>query len=250
MEFRDKTVLITGGASGIGAQVAAAFTKEGARVWLADLDLESARERSASLIGVTGIKLDVTSPDDWESAAADISHAGETLDVLVNAAGIAGGGPKAGIADVSLDSWRQVFSVNVDGALLGCQMALRAMHNGGAIVNFCSIVAARPTPTLAAYGASKAALEHLTKTIASHCGAHNLGIRCNAVMPGMVDTPMIAGMHSDYQANWLEKIPAHRFARVSEVSDLVLFLAGDRSAYISGTSVLIDGGYLSRPLID
>ena len=172
IQFSGKVVRVTGAASGIGAATAALFENQGAIVWRADLNGEGPRT----------LALDVTREGDWRAGVERVFKELGRWDALINAAGITGGGPHAGVAQASLEIWRKVFAVNVEGALLGCQQAMRAMTQG-AIVNVCSTTALAPTPTLAAYGASKAALLQLTRSVAAACSIAGCNIRCNAVLP-------------------------------------------------------------------
>jgi len=247
--FAGKVALITGGASGIGAATAALLIRDGARVWIADRDSSRAEETAAAL-GAGAVKLDVTQDREWTSCMSELLEQAGSLDILVNAAGISGAGGKANVRDVDIDEWRAVFSINVEGTLLGCQHAMRAMQSrGGSIVNISSTTALCPTATLAAYGASKAAVLQLTKSVAASCALNGLPIRCNAVLPGMTDTPLISNMAPDYQRAWESQIPAGRFAAPHEVAEVVAFLASDAASYVNGAEYLVDGGLMARPVV-
>jgi 3(or 17)beta-hydroxysteroid dehydrogenase len=237
-ELAGKVALVTGAASGIGAATAALLEQRGATVWTADL-------AGAALV------LDVTSASAWDEALRKILARSAALDILVNGAGISRHGDgDHGVAGAGLDEWRHIFAVNVEGTLLGCQAAIRAMgRRGGAIVNIASTTAIAPTPTLAAYGASKAAVLQLTKSVAAACALDQLPIRCNAVLPGMADTAMTGAMPRGYREQWEAQIPAGRFADPGEIADAIAFLASDRATYINGTGLLVDGGLLGRPVI-
>lgn len=234
-----RVALITGAASGIGAATADMLEGAGATVWRADID------PSASL------RLDVTDAAQWAAAADRIVAEAGRLDILVNAAGIAAVPGAAAVETVSIDHWRRVFAVNVEGVLLGCQQAMRVMGSAGpgAIVNIASTAAIAPSPALAAYGASKAAVVQLTRSVAASCALAGLDIRCNCVMPGMADTPMTGSMDPAYRAAWVEQIPAGRFADLAEVARVILFLAGDMASYVNGAALPVDGGMLSRPVV-
>lgn len=244
--FAGKVALITGGASGIGAATVSLLARNGARVWIADRDSNRAEEAAAALGAAGVIKLDVTQDQEWASCMSQVG----ALDILINAAGISAAGGKANVRDVSIDDWRAVFRINVEGTLLGCQHAMRTMHSrGGAIVNVSSTTALSPTATLAAYGASKAAVLQLTKSVAAACAMEGLPIRCNAVLPGMTETPLISGMAPDYRHAWEAQIPAGRFAAAHEVAEVVAFLASDAASYVNGSGYLVDGGLMSRPVV-
>lgn len=220
---------------------------DGATVWLADIDQVACVAARDGLASGGALALDVTVDADWAGAMARIGD----LDILVNAAGISRAGDAAqDVAEAELDGWRRVFAVNLEGTLLGCQHAMRAMRGRrGAIVNVASTAGVAPSPALAAYGASKAAVVQLTRSVAAACSAFDPPIRCNAVMPGMADTPMTAAMTPPYRAAWTGQIPLGRFADVAEVADVIAFLASDDARYVTGTEVRVDGGMLSRPVV-
>lgn len=248
--FAGKVALVTGGASGIGAAVARQLVGEGAFVWIADREGKKAEETAATLGNTHAFQLDVTEDQSWADCMAHVLAESQQLDVLVNAAGISTTAGKAGVREVSLEDWRAVFRVNVEGTLLGCQYAMRLMGaRGGAIVNVSSTTAECPTATLAAYGASKAAVLQLTKSVAAACAMERLPIRCNAVMPGMTETPMISGMAPQYKQSWESQIPLGRFAQPEEVAGVIAFLASDAASYVNGAGYLVDGGLIARPVV-
>ncbi|MDB5676426.1 MAG: hypothetical protein JWM65_3408 [Sphingomonas bacterium] len=245
-DMAGKVALVTGAASGIGAATARLLAARGAFVWFADLRAESCDAVRADIAASDAIALDVRDPDTWREVETRIG----TLDILVNAAGISRTTNPAGIAEVALDDWRAIFAVNVEGTLLGCQTAMRLMaREGGAIVNIASTAGIAPSATLGAYGASKAAVAQMTRSIAAACAAQDLAIRCNAVQPGMAETPMTAAMSDDYRRAWEAQIPAHRFGRAEEVAQAICFLASDAASYINGEALLVDGGLMNRAVV-
>jgi 3(or 17)beta-hydroxysteroid dehydrogenase len=237
-EFVGKVALITGGGSGIGLATAELLEQRGATVWTADL-------KNATFV------LDVTDEGCWRDTMSAVLARSGVLDILVNAAGISRNSDEDhGVSAASLDDWRRIFAVNVEGTFLGCQAAMRAMgRRGGAIVNISSTTALAPTATLAAYGASKAAVLQLTKSVAAACAIAHLPIRCNAMLPGMADTAMTSAMPPAYREKWKAQIPAGRFADSAEIADAIAFLASDRATYVNGTGLVVDGGLLARPIV-
>ena len=241
-----KVALVTGGASGIGAATARLLAVRGAFVWFADLRAAACDLARADIAASNTIALDVRDPADWHATEARIGP----IDILINAAGISRTTNPAAIAEVALEDWRAIFAVNVEGTLLGCQTAMRLMaREGGAIVNIASTAGIAPSATLGAYGASKAAVAQMTRSVAAACATQGLAIRCNAVQPGMAETPMTAAMTDDYRRAWEAQIPAHRFARAEEVAQAICFLASDAASYINGEALLVDGGLMNRAVV-
>ena len=236
-----RVALVTGAASGIGAATAAALAAEGAQVWRADL---------VAPPGPRGLALDVVSEGGWAAALARVAAEDGRLDVLVNAAGVSRTAAPADMLEADLEGWRRVFAVNVEGVMLGCRGAAALMAGrGGAIVNISSTTAECPTPTLGAYGASKAAVLQLTRSVAAACALRGWPVRCNAVLPGMTATPLMAGLSPEARAKWEVQIPAGRFASPEEVAAAIVFLAGAASTYVNGVGLPVDGGLLSRPVV-
>lgn len=252
--FSDKVALVTGGASGIGAATARLLAQQGARVFVADLG-NGRGETVAAEIGGQFVALNVTGEADWSAAMRSILDREGRLDILVNAAGIVGDVVNGTIANTSLEDWRRVLSVNVDGTFLGCKAALAAMQprGTGAIVNLASVGAYYPTTQSAAYGASKGAVMQLTKTVAL-TGAENGGrVRCNSVHPGKIATPMLTSIFDQYKQREAaggtdprpkeRRIPLGEEGTPDDVANLIAFLASDEARYITGGEFTVDGGW-------
>lgn len=240
MRLANKVAVVTGAASGIGAATAALFRREGARVVATDR-----RGVAAADDGILGLVHDVREATQWRAVFDAAAARFGGVDILVNAAGINGAG--AGQADgqdpehLALDDWRAIQAVNVEGTMLGCQAAIARMKGrpGAAIVNIASYGGTVGLPGASAYGASKAAVIHYTKTVALHCARTGTGIRCNVVNPGPIRTPLYVPLTG---AGTPSHIPMQRIGEPEEVAAAILFLAGDASSFITGTALAVDGG--------
>lgn len=244
MRFLGKSVLVTGAASGIGKAVAELLAREGAeRLVLVDSDRSKLDELSIAT-SVEKYVGSVADPSLWASTKlGEIDHA------VVNA-GIAGAGL---IADLDFDDWRRILSVNLDGAFLSLQAALRAVRNGGSIVTTASAAGLKAEPGVAAYGASKAALIQLTKVAAKESAER--GVRVNAIAPGGVETPvwdavpMFAdrarevGRRAAFSELAAMATPLGRYATAEEIAEQIAFLLSDAAATITGAVLVSDGGY-------
>jgi NAD(P)-dependent dehydrogenase (short-subunit alcohol dehydrogenase family) len=248
-DFTNAIALITGAASGIGAATATRLANSGARkLILIDLDEEKLRDFAFTLpCERQPIIGDVADPELWSAAdLTGLTHA------VVNA-GIGAGGP---ILECSLEDWRRVMSVNLDGAFLTLQAAMRAMGDrGGSVVLTASVAGLKPEPGIAAYGASKAAVIQLARIAAKEGGP--LGIRVNAIAPGGVETPiwhsvpffgqLVETLGSEEAAfkamGSAGNAPANRFARPEEIAGQIAFLLSDACAFVTGACFVTDGGY-------
>lgn len=224
-----KVALITGGASGIGKEMVALFKEEGAEVVAADI--------------VGGdIHLDVSKEDHWKRVVDEIGR----LDILVNNAGITGEGRDWGKLDpenISLEAWRAIHSINLDGTMLGCKYAICAMkERGGTIVNMSSRSGMVGVPNLAAYASSKAAVRNHTKSVALYCARQGYQIRCNSVHPAAVISPI---WDEERLARLSKQIPMGRAGTGREVAYAVLYLASDESSYTTGSELVLDGGIMA-----
>lgn len=234
-----RRVLITGGASGIGAQTAALFVKEGARVVIADRDAAKLAEVAAET-GAHPVAFDVT---DAEAVRAGVREAARLLggiDGLVNAAGISISEP---FAETTLDIWQRALDVNLTGVYLVCHAALPYLQRTitPTIVNLASALAHQPLRNRAAYAASKAGVVAFSKVLALELAPR---IRCNVISPGAIETPMVTDMFTDPAD--MERIrnlyALRRIGRPEEVAEAILFLTSAESAFVTGSTLAIDGG--------
>ncbi len=251
MDFSDKTVMITGAASGIGEACARRAADLGARLLLCDIDVEKGESLRQALINV-GVQCEfhvcnVSSETDIETAVRKAVKVFGRLDCAINNAGITG--QPAALDDGSLDNWNQVIAVNLTAVFLCLKYQLRAMkaQGGGAIVNVASGAGLIGTPNLGAYCASKHGVLGLTKTAVAENPEG--GVRINAVLPGSTRTPMLE--HSMAQSSEVEKmvmasIPCGRLAEPAEIAESILWLCSDAASYVNGQSLVVDNGGLSR----
>ena len=249
MRLAGKAALVSGGASGMGQSEATIFAREGAKVVVADV-LEAEGKQVADKIVSGGgqarfVKLDVTSEAEWDAAIKAAVSAFGKLDVLVNNAGISG---TFDPDTTSTSAWDMLMNVNAKGVFLGMKHAVPAMRDagGGAIVNISSISGFVGQDRLhMGYNASKGAVRIMTKSGAVQFAQH--GIRVNSVHPGIMPPMRTSKLSAD--PAWREKslrfVPLKREGRVEEVANAVLFLASDEASYITGTELVVDGGYLA-----
>ena len=250
MKLDGKVAVVTGAGQGIGAACARAVGEAGATVVLADMAGDRAEKTTAELRGA-GIKahaatLDVTKSKDVDALAERVMKDHGRVDVLVNNAGVARSDVRA--EDTSDDHWRFHMDVNVDGVFWCCRAFGRHMlsQGSGSIVNIGSMsgfIVNKPQPQ-SFYNASKAAVHHLTRSLAAEWGAR--GVRVNAVAPTYVETPLTAfGMNEspEMYKTWLEMTPMGRVGQPEEIASVVLFLASDAASLLTGSIVLADGGY-------
>ena len=248
MRLEGKVALISGGARGMGAEEALLFAKEGARVVVADVLEGEGRDIAAQIPGGQAIfvRLDVTKEGDWQRAVSMAEEVYKRLDILVNNAGVSAVG---GIEDTTVEEWDRVMEINAKGVFLGTKYAIPAMQRtgGGSIINISSqlgiVAMAESSPQ---YIASKGAVRLLTKSTALQYAAD--GIRCNSVHPGPIVTPMTEGRRSDEAVRELmeSRIPLGRYGEAIEVAYGVLYLASDESSFVTGSELVIDGGWVAQ----
>ncbi len=257
-----KIALVTGAARGLGADIAKAYIEEGAEVLLTDV-MEKEGAATALALGNKAAfqKLDVTSEEDWIAAIAAVKEQFCGLDVLVNNAGIASGGP---LEETTLEEWRQVTSVNMDGVFLGHKYAAPLIREradkwegGGSIINMSSVAGLIGLAGAHAYCASKGAVRLLTKSTALEYGRNGDKIRVNSIHPAFIDTDMagqmIEGIRDNGMAANLEDArtlltsmhPIGRLGVPRDIASAATFLASDESAFMTGSEMVVDGGMVA-----
>jgi 3(or 17)beta-hydroxysteroid dehydrogenase len=255
-----KVALITGGASGLGAASAKLLAREGASVAITDLNDEAGRALCAELTAggaqAAYYHHDVTHEAHWLALMPTVLRKFGRLDIMLNNAGVAGG-PRTFPSDTTLEHWRAVMSVNLDGVFLGTKHAIAAMKScdpvKGSIINISSIMGIVGLPGIDAYNASKGGVRIYTKSVALSCAEQKLAIRVNSVHPGFIDTPMvrasIKARFNDFDegmraANTLA--PVGFLGQPEDIAYGVLYLASDESRFVTGSELVIDGGYTAR----
>ena len=245
-----KVAIISGGARGMGASEAKLFAKEGAKVVFGDILDDEGKQVEAEIHETGGdalyVHLDVTQETDWRAAVELATSRYGKLDILVNNAGIGGGGK---IEDTTLDEWQRVMDVNAKGVFLGTKAAIPAMRaaGGGSIINISSQLGIVAVETSSAqYIASKGAVRLFTKATAVQYAKE--GIRANSVHPGPIATPMTEASRSnpDQAAFMVSRIPLGRWAEPEEVAYGVLYLASDEASFVTGSELVIDGGWTAQ----
>ena len=246
MNVKGKVIMITGAGGGLGSEMARVLSRQGAKVWLLDLDAEKGQAAADEILAAGGeawfVKTDVTSEEDWQNAVGRAVETCGRLDVLVNNAGI---NIRKPVEEMNIDEWCTMMKVNTGSAFLGCKYAIPVMRKqgGGAIINtssVCGLIGHKYTPE--AYTASKGAVTMLTKAIASRYGKD--GIRCNSIHPSTVETPFVQVLFKDPQrkAERLGEVPLGRLASAQDVANAVLYLASEEASFINGVALPVDGG--------
>lgn len=251
----NKVAIVTGAASGVGKEDAILLAKEGAKVVLTDLN-ESEGVKVAAQINASSpdsalfIKHDIASEDGWKDVIAQTEAKFGGLDILVNNAAILIYG---NIENTDLATWQKIQKINSDGYFLGCHYGYKAMlkRGGGSIVNMSSMAGIGGVGSFCAYSASKGAVAAMTRSIAAHSRMNLHKIRCNSIHPDGIMTPMVTGLHQSMPKGTQsavrmmeQKQMMARFAKPSDIANLVLFLASDEASFINGSEYRIDNGYL------
>jgi NAD(P)-dependent dehydrogenase (short-subunit alcohol dehydrogenase family) len=246
----NRTAIVTGGASGIGRAVALAYARDGARVVVSDIDEDRGAETVELIEQATSgaeavfLRADVSRPDDHEALVAAAVERFGALHVACNNAGIAG--ELAPVAEMSVDGWRKVIAINLDGVFYAMRAQIPRMleAGGGTIVNMASILGQVGTANSAGYVAAKHGVVGLTKTAALEYASQ--GIRVNAVGPGYIDTPLLEDLPDEARDALVDLHPIGRLGRAEEVAELVAWLSGERASFVQGAYFPVDGGYLAR----
>jgi 3(or 17)beta-hydroxysteroid dehydrogenase len=245
-ELSGQVAIVTGGASGIGAASAALLADAGATVVVADVN--AAKDGAGRFV-----KHDVTAEDSWQALLADVLVREGRLDIMVNNAGISGG--TGSVESTDVETWQHVQMVNSEGVFLGCKYAIQGMKRTGpnkpkakgSIVNVSSVAGLQAGAGSIAYTASKGAVRLLSKSVALYCAEQKYDIRCNSVHPGGVDTPIFDLLwqmvgREQGKAFLGGRHPIGRMAEPGELGEVVLWLASDRSSFVTGAEIAADGG--------
>lgn len=238
-----RVALITGGASGLGAEDARTLAREGAKVVITDVQDDLGAKVAAEIPGCLYLKHDVRDEARWAEVVAETLRAFGRLDILVNNAGLV---RFANIEQMSYADYKLQLDVMLDGTYLGCRAALPHMEKGGtgAIINMASVAGLKGISAIPAYTAAKAGIIGLTRSVATHCQEQGYRIRCNALAPGGIATPMTAQALAELPEGdaGREQAETHGMGQPGDIAEMVLYLAADTGRHITGTTITIDNG--------
>lgn len=238
-----RVVLITGGASGLGAEDARTLAREGAKVVITDLQEEQGQALANEIPGALFIRHNVASETDWQAVIAKVVEVHGELDILVNNAGLV---RFASVEDMPYSDYKLQVDVMLDGTFLGCKYAIPHMskNGNGCIVNIASIGGMKGISVIPAYAAAKGGIIALTRSVAIHCREQGYKIRVNSISPGGIVTPMTAQAVAQLDADdpGLKQNADHGMGQPSDIANMVLYLASDDGRHITGTNIVIDNG--------
>lgn len=246
--MKNKVVIITGAASGIGKATAELFAKHGTSVVISDIQEAEGKATTENIIANGGkasfIKTDVSRPEEMEALVNFAIKTYGKLDIAINNAGI--GGELNPIADMSIEGWKKVIDVNLNSIFYGMKYQIQAMlkNGGGSIVNIASILGAVGFAGSSAYTAAKHGVLGISKAAALEYSAQ--GIRINAVGPGFIETPLLNALDAEMKSQLASLHPIGRLGTSEEVAELILWLASDKASFVTGSYYPVDGGYLAR----
>ncbi len=260
-----RTALVSGGARGIGAATAKRLASEGARIVIADLLDEAGAKTAAAIVAAGGkaqyVHMDVTREADWQAACALAKSRSGGLDILVNNAGVVFA---ASVEETTLADWQKMHAVNVEGVFLGIRVCTPLLKESGgrwaggaAIVNLSSIAGLVGSSRMPAYSASKGAVRLLTKSVALEYGQKKYPIRVNSVHPGVIDTDMgqqvvdlvmkrFSADEAAARALLVSQHPIGRLGTAEDVANVIAFLCSDDAAFVTGSELVVDGGYTAQ----
>lgn len=244
-----KIALVTGGAMGLGKADCEMLAAEGARVIVTDRECEQAH-KVADSIGGDALALDVTDEAQWQEVLQAVQERHGGLDILVNNAGNV---IFESVEECSLDNFKLHMAIHVEGTFLGCKYSIPLMKNrgGASIVNMASTAALMGYGNIVAYTAAKGAIRAMTRSIAMHCQDEGYGIRCNAIAPGGIETPMVREVSGRGGEELMDipdgPLPADALGAPKDVAAAMLYLASDESRFVNGIVIPVDNGLDARP---